>query len=258
MWSSSTSYLWANRALAIRCLYGIFVASALYFQGRGISQIVASSYVHASPSVEGFEPRAVAEPSTPIKDAKVVLERNPFDALTGSLIEEPPSAEEVEEEPAEAGVSGIDDPRSAPECEGARAYAVTEFDNPRLSLATIQTEDTPHGESVRIGSEVGDFEVAYIGYNAGERSPAVWLVKEDALCQALVFTEKDRFESVVNDRAAKRASAEAKKRAIAKQRAKKRAAARKKKKQAAAKKKRRVRARKRAAARRRARANRSR
>jgi hypothetical protein len=183
---------------------------SLYLQGRGLATLVATEVLPTAdtldlPAWEPLEVHALQKPQA--TGVQSLRDRNPFDSKMPSLRPPPPA----EPSPPMQARERLDptDPLSAPICEGARAYVITEFSDPALSVATVQPKGHSHGRAVQIGGAVGDFEVVYIGYNRRERSPAVWLLNEGDLCQALVFGDEDRFESALNRRAQQAARQEA-------------------------------------------------
>lgn len=160
------------------------LAVAAHFQARAVTSLLGSELVdlpkapaHGSPL-----PPAPASPPPPSGDA--VLARNPFDSKTGPLLAsgEPEARAEPE--------ASIGDPLTAPKCTGTDVEITTESPDPRFSLAVLRTTGEKHGRLRRVGDDVGDKRVAFIGYNPLERSPAVWLEGNGELCQSVLFAPK--------------------------------------------------------------------
>ncbi len=171
----------------------LLAAVAAYFQARGTSSLVGA---RLAPNAEllGKLPPAPGDPSTlhrtterRARDAEPILARNPFDSVTGPLNAVPVDTEvlaAVEAKP------NLDDPLAAPPCDGVKVNIVTESTDPLWSLAAIQGPGEPLPALRRVGDDVKGRQVAYIGYNWREGSPAVWLTQGAAICQALVFSQQ--------------------------------------------------------------------
>jgi general secretion pathway protein C len=103
--------------------------------------------------------------------ANAILDRNPFDHLTGPL-REPPSGP-VDAPPADG------DPRTAPLCEGVRPVVVVGNEDQNVAFAALDVGGT------RIlrkrGGDVGPATVEYVGRDR------VWLRGRMGLCQAPLF-----------------------------------------------------------------------
>ncbi len=164
------------------------VAAAAYLQATGVSALIASSLAPESATlargraVRGAGPagQAVAR-----RTGKPILERNPFDSVTGPLTGDPNAAEP---EP-EVKRYGVDDPLGAPMCSDIEVHGTTVASDPHWSLAVVQVKGQPHGSLRRIGDAVADRQVAYIGFNRRKMSPAVWFENDTGLCQSLVFSK---------------------------------------------------------------------
>jgi general secretion pathway protein C len=171
--------------LLVLALLGI----AVYLQASGIGHLFAAalapSAYHASAS--GGRPQAAAdvEAGRPPerKRADAILERNPFDSVTGPLGQTPAPVELAPTIPPNT------DPLAAPACEGIRLRIVTEAEDPTRSIAALSGGEAGPERVYRVGDSVGGRTIAYIGYNAREQSPAVWLTTGDTLCQALLFKD---------------------------------------------------------------------
>lgn len=131
------------------------------------------------------EPPASPPPPTPTASsvgrdarAEVILRRNPFDSATGPLLGSNPSA---------ASAVPPVHPLAAPVCDDLVVLSTAVAMDPRWSSAVVKTKDEQHGELRRVGDSVSGQEIRYIGHNPSRGSPAVWVVADDQLCQALVF-----------------------------------------------------------------------
>ncbi len=104
--------------------------------------------------------------------ADAILDRNPFDHVTGSL------------RPSGSGpdlpLAPLDlNPRTAPVCEGVRPLVLVMGDDQTAAFASLDVG----GQRLlrKRGGEVGDKHVAYVGRDR------VWLEGSNGLCQALLF-----------------------------------------------------------------------
>ena len=179
--------------------FGFVVAAllglAIYFQAAGAVELVAAK-VLVLPGAGGDssgKPRRpprrspVARASTTNGDA--ILSRNPFDSVTGPLDRTP--LEVSVPEPAANAPLDISDPLTAPECTDVVVNIVSESSDPEWSLAQLKGPGDQEAATRRVGDEVGKLKVAYIGYNSLKASPAVWLLNDAQLCQALMYSEKN-------------------------------------------------------------------
>jgi general secretion pathway protein C len=181
--------------------FGFVVAAllglAIYFQAAGAVELVAAN-VLVPPAAAGTNGKArrpsrrpaVGRVATANGDA--ILSRNPFDSVTGPLDREP-----VELTVPEAARPSLDlsDPVNAPECADVVVNIVSESPDPEWSLAQLKGPEDQEAATRRVGDEVGKLKVAYIGFNSVKASPAVWLLNDDQMCQALLFSEKNGAES---------------------------------------------------------------
>lgn len=123
-----------------------------------------------------------------VRSAEAILERNPFDSVTGPLTATPLLSVLPPPPPAPPF-----DPLHAPRCPDAFDLSVTSEDaDPEHSVAMLQGPGEKHGHARRVGDAVGEFRVEYIGHNPVEGSPAVWLTGTDGVCQTLLFEDEPR------------------------------------------------------------------
>jgi general secretion pathway protein C len=155
------------------------IALAAYFQAAGLSQLVGSALT-LSPT-DAPKPTAGAAAAARIERprATAIIDRNPFDSVTGPLNAQPI------EEPTKQAID-VSDPLAVPRCEGVNVHIITESDDPLWSFAAVQGPGEQSPVLRRVGDAIGDKKVAYIGFNPVEASPAIWL-EGTSLCQALLF-----------------------------------------------------------------------
>jgi general secretion pathway protein C len=170
------------------------LAIIAYFQAKGVVQLVTSSALALDtnelaggslkkPPVSG----AALGVRTP-RTSEGIIAHNPFDHTTDLKPKPPPPPEEIiDRTPKTVDLS---DPVSAEICQGIKLHIVTESDDPVWSIAVLQGPKEPKGALRRVGDKVEDLEVAYIGFNHQMASPAVWMVKDMKLCQALLFAKE--------------------------------------------------------------------
>jgi general secretion pathway protein C len=175
-------------ALLKRYFLGVvlaLVAVAAYFQASGATQLVGSAIGAASASAAPIvaPPYKLAVPTRELKSGQPIIERNPFDSVTGPLNAKP--AELVNEAPP--GPDPNLDPLASPACEGIQVLIVTESDDPLWSVAALQGPGEPHPRMRRVGDDVAGKKVAFIGYNPREQTPAVWIESGTTVCQAMLF-----------------------------------------------------------------------
>jgi general secretion pathway protein C len=176
------------------------VALAIYFQASGTVELVAAKALkidaHEPGPGEGKLRKARHKPTPQASHTSgdPILARNPFDSVTGPLDRAPivvtqPTAGET------ARHLDLSDPLNAPECDGVIVNIVSESPDPEWSLAQLKGPGDTEASTRRVGDDVGKLKVAYIGYNASKASPAVWLVTDDRVCQALMYSEKGAKEA---------------------------------------------------------------
>ena len=176
-------------ALLKRYFLGVvlaLVAVAAYFQAAGATQLVGSAIGAAAASGTSLvvvPPYKLAVPTRDPKTGLPIIERNPFDSVTGPLNALPPP------DPGLTPAAGPDlsDPLSSPACDGIQVLIVTESTDPLWSVAALQGPGEPHPRMRRVGDDIGGKKVAFIGFNPKENTPAVWIEGGSALCQAMLF-----------------------------------------------------------------------
>jgi general secretion pathway protein C len=163
----------------------LLVAVAAYFQASGATQLIGSA-VAAAPSGVGstvtVPPYKLAVPSRELKSGDPIIERNPFDSVTGPLNAKPPELDTPKAETVDTS-----DPLNSPACDGVQVLIVTESTDPTWSVAALQGPGEPHPRMRRVGDDVNGKKVAFIGFNPKEQTPSVWLEGGPQLCQAMLF-----------------------------------------------------------------------
>lgn len=161
---------------------GLMVATAAYFQASGVSWLLAAELSSTISERPASAPPAAPPAATRERaSGQAILERNPFDSITGPL------SREVERPQAPAAPDKTQDPLTVPRCDGLRVDSTAESSDPLWSTAVMQVPSEAHGRVRRVGQAVAGKTIAYIGYNPRERSPAVWLSSAEGLCQSLLF-----------------------------------------------------------------------
>jgi general secretion pathway protein C len=165
------------------------IAVAAYFQAAGITELVAGAFLDTPPAKtppkSAARPLAASSDTRGAKTAEPILSRNPFDSVTGPLNRSPVEATEGAAESSQQ--VDLSNPLNSPDCGGISAHVITESTDPTWSIAVLQAPGDQLGRMRRVGDNVGDKQVAYIGFNPAKNSPSVWLVGGSALCQVLLF-----------------------------------------------------------------------
>jgi len=163
----------------------LLVAVAAYFQAAGATQLIGSA-VAAAPSGAGstvvVPPYKLAVPSRELKSGDPIIERNPFDSVTGPLNAKAPELDSPRAEAVDTS-----DPLNSPPCDGVQVLIVTESTDPTWSVAALQGPGEPHPRMRRVGDDINGKKVAFIGFNPKEQTPSVWLEGGPQLCQAMLF-----------------------------------------------------------------------
>jgi general secretion pathway protein C len=158
------------------------IAVAAYFQARGLAELLGSALGdHGRPSTVS-PPLDGRSPDADRKSAQAILERNPFDSVTGPFPRTPGLAGV-----ASANAFDVSDPLSWPSCEGVQVLIVTQSTDPAWSLATVQGPDELRPQLRRVGDGVAGKQVAFIGHNPKHQTPAVWMAGGGAVCQSMLF-----------------------------------------------------------------------
>lgn len=163
----------------------LLIAAVAYFQARGATQLLGIALASRAER-KSLLPGPRTDTATAMrgrKSAQAILDRNPFDSVTGPFRNQP--ANGAQRIPAASGDAS--DPLSWPACEGVQVLIVTESSDPWWSLATLQASGEVRPGLKRVGDGIAGKQVAFIGYNPKQQTPAVWLAGNGALCQSLLF-----------------------------------------------------------------------
>jgi general secretion pathway protein C len=159
------------------------VALAAYFQAGAASELVGAALIAPNASaVVPAQGRAVPRERAEARSALPIIERNPFDSVTGPL-----NAKPIETPVPKPNELETHDPLAAPACEGVAAFIITESTDPLWSVAALQGAGEPRPRMRRAGDDVAGKKVEFIGYNPLEDSPAVWFSRSGSLCQVVLF-----------------------------------------------------------------------
>jgi general secretion pathway protein C len=166
-------------AIVIVALLGV----AAYFQAAGATQLVGAAFLATSASAGPARPLPTFPTTThERRSADAIINSNPFDSANRDLNPKP------EESPAAVPAEPvIEDPLSAPSCDGVQAFIITESTDPNWSVAALQGSGEPQPRMRRVGDDVSGKKVAFIGYNPQEASPSVWLESGASICQILLL-----------------------------------------------------------------------
>lgn len=162
------------------------LATAAYFQASGITQIVGTALAVDDKALllGGPMPQkpgaATAQAGYHTTTAKRIIERNPFDSVTGNL-NPPPSASAFDSGPP---VPATDDPYSAPDCEAAlKIVATAVSDDAAWSFAMLAggTGERQGSSLRRQGDTYAGKQIWFITWDR------VWLIGPGAFCQIQMF-----------------------------------------------------------------------
>ena len=154
------------------------VATAALLNAQAVTQLVGISLTPDEKTLAAPPPVAKTVPmgngSARNVSAEPILNRNPFDHVTGALRVTDPGSEETRARDT--------DPRTAPVCEGVRPLVVVGDEDQTVAFASLEVG----GQRVlrRRGGDVGARRVAYVGRDR------VWLEGAAGLCQARLFAER--------------------------------------------------------------------
>jgi general secretion pathway protein C len=169
---------------ALRSNFWVVVLSMLggaaYFGAQGVGHLVAAGMLVdeellALPAPGDRAPALQASSPTRNVSALPILDRNPFDSITGSLNRR--AVETTEEQGPARPLSPVD----APDCEGMKVLIITSSSDPNWSFAAIQTGSDQKTHVVSRGREIAGKSVAYVGLNT------VWLEQGTNLCKVQMF-----------------------------------------------------------------------
>jgi general secretion pathway protein C len=162
-----------------------FVALAAYFQAAGATQLFGAALASPSsgvPVAKGSSAPIATSRQHP--SAEPIIDRNPFDSVTGPLnavaVPDGPT-------PTKTALDINTDPLAAPACDSPQVFIVTESTDPLWSVAALQAPGDPRPRMHRVGDDVAGKHIEFIGYNPRENTPSVWFSSGGTLCQTMLF-----------------------------------------------------------------------
>jgi general secretion pathway protein C len=126
--------------------------------------------------------RAAPTPAGPafhVATAQAILDRNPFDSVTGPLSAK---ALELQNQASSSAPPDLSDPANAPPCDGLKVLVIAASADPDWSFAAFSVGNDPKTVLRRRGGEVGPKKVQFVGWDR------VWLTGGSQLCQAAMFS----------------------------------------------------------------------
>jgi general secretion pathway protein C len=166
----------------------VLVAIVALLHARAIGNIVGAKLAPSESLLAAAPPARTAAPSSSAgshaTSADAILERNPFDSVTGPLNRPPAELEDAGALSADAAVAVLvdnTDPQNAPACDGVKVLIIAASPDPEWSFAAFAGAD---GKSIlrRKGGDAGNGKtVEFVGWDR------VWLNGTGGRCQARMF-----------------------------------------------------------------------
>lgn len=160
---------------------GGLVAIVALLNARAVAELVGIALAPDAKALAAAPPlrvSAAVSAAARSPSAAPILDRNPFDHVTGAL--RPPEPATLE---APEALPSVEDPWSAPVCDGVSVLVVVASDDESWSYASLASGDGKR-HLLRRGGELGPRKVHFIGWDR------VWLTGEGPMCQALLFAAK--------------------------------------------------------------------
>jgi general secretion pathway protein C len=162
------------------------IAIVAFLNAQGIMQLVSANLTSDEKQLSAPSPLAkslgAVASAVPFHttSADPILNRNPFDSVTGPLNAK---ALDLVNETTATPEQGPDlsDPMNAPLCEGVKVLVIAASSDPDWSFAALQNGTDPKSLLRRRGGEVGTKKVSFVGWDR------VWLTGGPQLCQALMY-----------------------------------------------------------------------
>jgi general secretion pathway protein C len=159
--------------------------AAAFLDAQGLTQLVGAGLgaddkqLAAPPLVQKVPPGAGSTGSH-VTSADAILERNPFDSVTGSL------NKVAQPDDVDGGLPGpgpdLSDPYNAPPCDGVKVIIIAASSDPDWSFAAFSTSAADKKTIMRRrGGDVGGKQVKFVGWDR------VWLASQSQLCQCQMF-----------------------------------------------------------------------
>ena len=161
------------------------IAIAALLNAQAITQLVGvglqpdDKQLAQPPAVARTAP--ISSTSVRATSAEPILNRNPFDHVTGSL--KPPPVDDSMSTSSESVDQG--DPFKAPICDGVKVLVIAASGDPEWSFAAMTANGETKSALRRRGSEVGGKKVEFVGWDR------VWLLSGGTRCQALLFKQPE-------------------------------------------------------------------
>lgn len=161
------------------------VGVAALLNAQAVTQLVGISLgpdekaLATPPPVAKIAPMSNA--SARSTSAEKILDRNPFDHVTGSL--KPPPVDDSVAAPA--GPMDTSDPWNAPKCDGVKVLIIAASGDPEWSFAAFGGGTEGKSYMRRRGGDVNGKQVHFVGWDR------VWLQNGSALCQATLFDKAE-------------------------------------------------------------------
>lgn len=159
------------------------VAIAAFLNAQAVTQLVGISLgpdektLAAAPAAGKVAPSTVGTARN--LSVEPLLERNPFDHVTGSLKPAPV----LTEEGSPSGPVDTSDPWNAPKCDGVKVLIIAASQDPEWSFAAFSSGGDGKSIMRRRGGEVNGKQVHFVGWDR------VWLETGGSLCQASLFDQ---------------------------------------------------------------------
>lgn len=165
---------------------GVSIALAALLNAKAVSELVGiavapDSKEIAAPRAVGGSSRALARADARVVSAAPILERNPFDHVTGPL--RPPPTVDAPDGGAGGAPAPNDDPWAAPICSGIDVQVIVASKDDAWSFASFSTSDGKR-HLMRKGGEVGGRKVLFVGWDRA------WLTGDGGMCQAVLLDQK--------------------------------------------------------------------
>jgi general secretion pathway protein C len=163
------------------------IAIAALLNAQAVTQLVGIGLGPDEKALAAPPPVAKVAPASGATarntSAEAILNRNPFDHVTGSL-KPPPVSDENGGAVASGGPVDTSDPWNAPKCDGVKVLIIAASGDPEWSFAAFGSGD---GKSImrRRGGDVSGKQVHYVGWDR------VWLESAGSLCQATLFDKAE-------------------------------------------------------------------
>jgi len=160
------------------------VAVAAFLNATAVTQLVGVSLTPDEKALAAPPPVAKTVPMTNASvrnvSAEPILNRNPFDHVTGSL--KPPV---VDDTAAVSTTLDTSDPFNAPVCDGVKVLVIAASSDPDWSFAAVSGTGEPKSVLRRRGGEIGGKKIHFVGWDR------VWFQNSGSLCQAQLFKQAD-------------------------------------------------------------------